>query len=109
VVASGGGLVTNQAAYETLKRSAVTVFLKADAEDHWNRVVAQGDARPMANRENAMAELRSMLRARRALYEQAGHIVDTSTLGIARSVDAVVRIARVSFSNSVEPVNFVAG
>jgi XRE family aerobic/anaerobic benzoate catabolism transcriptional regulator len=48
----------------------------------------------MANREDAMHELRSILRARRALYEQATHEVDTSTLGLERSVDAVVRIAR---------------
>jgi XRE family aerobic/anaerobic benzoate catabolism transcriptional regulator len=106
VVATGGGLVTNHAAYEKLKGSAVTVVLRADAEDHWDRVSAQGDARPMANREDAMAELRTVLRARRALYEQAEHVVDTSVSGIARSVDAVVRIARLAFSSSAEPVNF---
>jgi XRE family aerobic/anaerobic benzoate catabolism transcriptional regulator len=72
----------------------VTVFLRASAEDHWNRVVAQGDARPMANRSDAMQELRAMLRARRALYERADHVVDTSALGLERSVDAVVRIVR---------------
>jgi XRE family transcriptional regulator, aerobic/anaerobic benzoate catabolism transcriptional regulator len=94
IAATGGGIVTNHATFERLRRDAVTVWLSATAEDHFNRVVAQGDVRPMANRSDAMAELRAILRARRALYERAHHVVDTSALGLDRSVDAVVRIAR---------------
>lgn len=94
MVATGGGIVTNHATFERLRRDTVTVWLSATAEDHWNRVVAQGDVRPMANREDAMTELRSILRARRALYERAAHVIDTSALGLDRSVDALVKIAR---------------
>jgi XRE family aerobic/anaerobic benzoate catabolism transcriptional regulator len=42
------------------------------------RVLAQGDSRPMANRENAMDELRSILAAREPLYAQADGVIDTS-------------------------------
>jgi XRE family transcriptional regulator, aerobic/anaerobic benzoate catabolism transcriptional regulator len=94
VVATGGSIVTSHAAFERLRSAMVTVWLSASAEDHWERVVAQGDVRPMANRDDAMAELRAILRARRALYERADHVVDTSALGLERSVDAVVRLAR---------------
>jgi XRE family aerobic/anaerobic benzoate catabolism transcriptional regulator len=94
IVATGGGIVAHHAAFERLQSSTVTVFLRATAEDHWNRVVAQGDVRPMANRKGAMQELKALLRARRALYERAHHMVDTSALGLDRSVDAVLRIAR---------------
>jgi len=93
IVATGGSLVTHHQAFERLRGVATTVFLRATAEDHWNRVVAQGDARPMANREGAMQELEAILRARRALYELADHTVDTSALGLERSVDAVIRVA----------------
>lgn len=93
VVATGGGIVTNHPAFERLQSAAITVFLKATAQDHWNRVVAQGDVRPMANRDGATRELRAILRARRALYEQAHHTVDTSTLGLDRSVERVATIA----------------
>jgi XRE family aerobic/anaerobic benzoate catabolism transcriptional regulator len=48
----------------------------------------------MANRRDAMRELKALLRARRALYERADFVVDTSALGFERSVDEVVRIAR---------------
>ena len=94
VLATGGSLVTDHESFELLRRSAVTVWLKARAQDHWARVVAQGDARPMADRSSAMNELRALLRARRALYERAAYVVDTSALGLPRAVDRVVKIAR---------------
>jgi XRE family aerobic/anaerobic benzoate catabolism transcriptional regulator len=94
ILATAGGIVTNHACYDRLRRHSVTVWLKAKAEDHWDRVVAQGDVRPMADRRDAMSELRSILRARRALYERADHVIDTSALGLEKTVDAVVRIAR---------------
>jgi XRE family aerobic/anaerobic benzoate catabolism transcriptional regulator len=94
IVATGGGLVTDHAAFARLREASVTIWLKATAEDHWNRVVAQGDIRPMANRTDAMNELRGLLRARRALYEAADHVVDTSALGFSKSVDRVVKLAR---------------
>lgn len=94
IVATGGGLVTEHATFDLLRRRAVTIWLRATPEDHWRRVVGQGDARPMEGRADAMDELRALLRARRALYERADFVVDTSALGLARSVDRVVKIAR---------------
>lgn len=94
VLATGGGIVAHHAAFERLRGFATTVFLRATAQDHWDRVVAQGDVRPMANRESAMQELHAILRARRALYERAHHVVDTSALGLDESVLRVVELVR---------------
>jgi XRE family aerobic/anaerobic benzoate catabolism transcriptional regulator len=94
IVATGGGLVTEHATFEALRRTAVTVWLKAKPQDLWGRVVAQGDARPMANRSDAMDELRALLRARRALYERATHAVDTSALGLPAVIERVAKVAR---------------
>jgi XRE family transcriptional regulator, aerobic/anaerobic benzoate catabolism transcriptional regulator len=92
IVATSGSLVTDHATFEELRRVAVTVWLRARPEDHFQRVIDQGDARPMAQRPDAMAELRSILRARRALYERASHVIDTSRLGLERSIDRLVKI-----------------
>ena len=81
ILATGGSLVTDGPTFEMLRRAAVTVWLRARPEDHYRRVIEQGDARPMANRADAMQELKALLRARRALYERADHIVDTSAPG----------------------------
>ena len=86
VLATGGGIVTSPDTYALLKHAALTVWLRATPEDHWNRVVAQGDRRPMADHPQAMADLRGLLDARQPLYATADHRIDTS----GRSVDAVV-------------------
>src|SRR6476620_823823 len=39
VIATGGGIVTSPETYAQLRRSAITVWLRAKPEDHWNRVV----------------------------------------------------------------------
>jgi XRE family aerobic/anaerobic benzoate catabolism transcriptional regulator len=92
VIAAGGGLVTSPQTYALLRRRARTVWLRADPEDHWNRVVQQGDRRPMAEHPEAMAELRRLLAARHKLYAEADATVDTSRLGVQGTVRAVERL-----------------
>src|ERR1043165_2122950 len=86
VLATGGGIVTSPDTYAMLKQSAVTVWLRATPEDHWNRVVRQGDRRPMADHPEAMADLRALLASRESLYASADHTIETS----GRSVKALV-------------------
>jgi XRE family aerobic/anaerobic benzoate catabolism transcriptional regulator len=81
VVATGGSLVTDADAYDRLRAACTTVWLKARAEDHWNRVIAQGDGRPMRKNPRAMDQLRSLLSSRAPLYEQADVVVETSGVG----------------------------
>jgi XRE family transcriptional regulator, aerobic/anaerobic benzoate catabolism transcriptional regulator len=89
VLATGGGLPASPETYALLRRRALTVWLKAEPEDHWNRVVQQGDRRPMADHPQAMAELRRLLAAREPLYAEAAVTVDTSRLGLEGTVRAV--------------------
>ncbi len=89
VLATGGGIVTSGPTYALLRRRALTVWLRADPEDHWNRVVQQGDRRPMADHPHAMAELRRLLNTRGALYAEADVTVDTSNLALDDVVAAV--------------------
>ncbi len=42
------------------------------------RVMAQGDLRPMTASSEAMADLRSILAGRESFYSKADHILDTS-------------------------------
>jgi len=87
VLATGGGIVASPETYALLRRRTLTVWLRADPEDHWNRVVQQGDRRPMADHPQAMAELRRLLAAREPLYAEASVVIPTS----GRDVDDVVR------------------
>lgn len=86
VIAVSGGIVTNSDNWRLLKRYAKTVWLKAKPEQHYERVMAQGDFRPMQNRPAAMSELRSILSARTPYYAQSECTINTANL----DVDAVV-------------------
>ncbi len=92
IVATGGSLVTDPETWGLLRSRALTVWLRAAPEDHWNRVVAQGDARPMRGRPRARNELTQLLATRAPLYEQADVVVDTSG-GTERQVVDRVRAA----------------
>jgi XRE family aerobic/anaerobic benzoate catabolism transcriptional regulator len=89
VLATGGGIVTSPETYALLRRSTLTVWLRAKPEDHWNRVVRQGDRRPMADHPQAMADLRALLAAREPLYAQAAVTVDTTRATVEHVVDTV--------------------
>jgi XRE family aerobic/anaerobic benzoate catabolism transcriptional regulator len=89
VLATGGGLIASPDTFATLRRSATTVWLRASPEDHWNRVVRQGDRRPMADHPQAMADLRALLARREPLYALAEHTVDTSSGTVEKIVDLI--------------------
>ena len=78
VIALSGGIVHNEEAFALARRRCTTVWLRARPEDHMQRVLDQGDRRPVANRPDAMAELRAILDARETLYGLADVTVDTS-------------------------------
>jgi XRE family aerobic/anaerobic benzoate catabolism transcriptional regulator len=78
VVAVSGGAVTDPALLSLLRERTLLVWLQATPQQHMQRVLSQGDRRPMADRPDAMAELRTLLRARHPLYAQARLTVDTS-------------------------------
>ena len=87
VLATGGGLVTSSEAFELLLARTDTIWLKATPEEHWSRVVKQGDLRPMQNRPHAMSELKRRLKEREPLYAKARRQCVTSN----RTVSAVVQ------------------
>jgi XRE family transcriptional regulator, aerobic/anaerobic benzoate catabolism transcriptional regulator len=92
VLATGGGLVTSPETLAILRGAATTIWLRATPEDHWNRVVRQGDRRPMKDHPQAMADLRALLASRETLYASADHVVDTSGLSVNGVVTAIDKV-----------------
>jgi XRE family transcriptional regulator, aerobic/anaerobic benzoate catabolism transcriptional regulator len=91
VLATGGGLVLDREAWRLLQRRCRTVWLQATPDDHWQRVLAQGDERPSAASPHARDELRALLKVREPLYAQAEMTVDTSRLGVPGAVREVLQ------------------
>ena len=86
VIATGGSLVSEPATFDFLLSACFTVWLKARPEEHMSRVFAQGDMRPMAASEEAMADLRRILAGRNALYAKADATIDTSAKTVETSM-----------------------
>ena len=91
VLATGGSIVTDAETWGLLRSRARTIWLKAAPQDHWSRVVAQGDVRPMRDRPRAMNELQALLTRREPLYEMADQVIDTGGRPPSAIVESVVR------------------
>ena len=90
IVATGGSIVTDPENIARLRSAARTAWLRATPEEHWDRVIQQGDRRPMRDHPHALAELRALLAAREPLYRQAELTVETSGRAVGEVVDALV-------------------
>ena len=71
VIATPGGIVSDPATFNLLLSHCYTVWLKASPEEHMQRVIAQGDLRPMAGNQEAMEDLKRILDGRAAFYGKA--------------------------------------
>jgi XRE family aerobic/anaerobic benzoate catabolism transcriptional regulator len=91
VLATGGSLVSEPATFERLLSSCFTVWIRASPEEHMERVVAQGDMRPMADNRDAMADLKRILAEREVLYSKADIQLDTSGHTIEQSLEALIQ------------------
>lgn len=93
VLATGGSIVNDHANYALLRDRCRTVWLRARPADHWNRVIKQGDQRPMKANPHAFAELEALLAARAELYGECDVAIDTSGVGVDTVVARVMAAA----------------
>lgn len=91
VIATGGSIVEDAQTYSRLQETCRTVWLRAAPLHHWQRVVDQGDRRPMRDRPRAMAELEELLERRRADYGRCDLDLLTDDLDPEAAVEAILR------------------
>ncbi|HEY9279479.1 MAG TPA: helix-turn-helix transcriptional regulator [Eoetvoesiella sp.] len=89
VLATPGGLVSEPATMNLMLAHCYTVWIKATPEDHMARVMAQGDFRPMAGNNEAMADLKRILASREAFYSKADFICSTTDKTLEQSFDGL--------------------
>ena len=94
VIATPGGIVSDPATFNLLLAHCWAVWLKAAPEEHMQRVVAQGDLRPMAGNREAMDDLRRILAGRAAFYGRADLTCDTSGQTLEASFAQLKRAIR---------------
>lgn len=77
VIATGGSIVTSPESFGRLREACRTVWLQAAPEVHLERVLSQGDRRPVEGHPRALDELREILARRKDLYAQADEHIPT--------------------------------
>ncbi|MBS0558948.1 MAG: helix-turn-helix transcriptional regulator [Proteobacteria bacterium] len=92
VLAAGGSIVADPATFALLLGNWRTVWVRAAPEEHMQRVVDQGDLRPMQDNRQAMDDLRAILASREALYAKADLTLDTAGRTPEESFAELVRI-----------------
>jgi len=94
VLATGGSLVSEPATFARLLTTCFTIWLRATPEEHMQRVMAQGDTRPMADNREAMSDLRRILEVREPLYGKADVTIDTSAATAEETLTNVMNAVR---------------
>jgi XRE family aerobic/anaerobic benzoate catabolism transcriptional regulator len=96
VLATGGSLVSEPATFERLLTMCFTVWLRATPEEHMQRVIAQGDMRPMADNRESMSDLRRILDVREPLYRKADAVINTGGCSVEESAEILEQAIRQS-------------
>ncbi len=95
VLATGGGLVSEPATFARLLDSFRTIWLQASPEEHWDRVIGQGDHRVEGSGDSeALVDMRRILAQRDALYRKADARLDTSGRTLRQSLNELLTVAR---------------
>jgi XRE family aerobic/anaerobic benzoate catabolism transcriptional regulator len=97
VLATPGGVVSDTGSFGLLLSRCFTIWLQAAPQEHMDRVLAQGDLRPMAGNREAMEDLKSILASRTPFYakadlafDTAGEDLDESAARLRAAVDRVI-------------------
>jgi XRE family transcriptional regulator, aerobic/anaerobic benzoate catabolism transcriptional regulator len=100
VLETAGGIVANSPALDAIFGSFMTVWLKASPEEHLDRVVRQGDMRPMHGNSRALSHLKSLLAQREQEYARADCVIDTT----GRTPEACLRELELLAAGAVGPI-----
>ncbi|WP_413207652.1 helix-turn-helix transcriptional regulator [Rhodospirillum sp. A1_3_36] len=104
VVEAGGSLVSETETFKLLLSSYHTVWIKAAPEEHMQRVIDQGDLRPMSGNDEAINDLREILKEREPEYRLANSILDTTGRSITDCIIELVNHTRPYLTKQDEPV-----
>ena len=78
VIATAGGLVGDTSTFDRLLTSCLTVWLQATPQDHYTRVLAQGDLRQLPGNRDGVDDIRLTLESRAGFYAKADLAFNTS-------------------------------
>lgn len=92
ILAAAGGVSEDNETFDLLLTNFCTIWLTATPEDHMDRVIEQGDLRPMHGQAEALDQLKVILDSRAHDYARADHILDTAGRELGEVQTELIRI-----------------
>ncbi len=94
ILAASGGVVSEPTTFKKLLARFNTIWIKASPQEHMERVLAQGDTRPMTGNPEAMAQLKLILADRKELYARAQGELNTSGISEEQALEKMLSLVR---------------
>jgi len=94
VIATAGGLVADTATFDILLKSCFTVWLQAEPEDHFARVLALGDQKLMPGNRNGVEDIKLTLESRASFYAKADLTYNTSGQTLTQAFAGLMDVLR---------------
>lgn len=94
IIEAGGSLITQADTYQKLLNHYHTVWVKAEPGEHMQRVIAQGDFRPMQGNDEAMEDLKTILKEREKEHRSAHYILNTSDRDLQSCLEELLSHAK---------------
>ena len=89
---TGGSMVSEKQTFDFVLNNFFTIWIKAQPKEHMDRVIKQGDLRPMASNPKAMDDLHNILKERKHLYNLADITLSTENKSENRSYKDLIKI-----------------
>ncbi|PCI57764.1 MAG: transcriptional regulator [Gammaproteobacteria bacterium] len=93
-IETGGSIVSQLKDFNLMLTTCMVIWIKTSPTEHMERVIAQGDMRPMTNNIDAMADLEQILIERAPFYEKAHAILDTSNKTVQESFSELLTLIK---------------
>jgi shikimate kinase len=95
IVAPGGGWVADPEVVALVRPPSQLIYLKVRPATALERLGPMKSLRPLLMRRDPLEELDRLLKARRAAYESADHVIDAELLSVQRVIDKVIELASI--------------
>ena len=90
VLATGGGIVTQEANWPELRRLGTTIYLKSSLENIVDRLERSKKVRPLLQTENWKERVETIFTARKHLYERADLTFDVDGMDQQEAAGKIV-------------------
>jgi shikimate kinase len=95
IIDCGGGVILNKVNIDNLKKNSRIILLTASPEAILERVLKDGEQRPLLENQDKLERIKQLLSLREPLYKRSADFeIDTSNLNVDQVVDKILKLLK---------------